>query len=233
MSFITNLFGGGSKKPQIDPAQQKKIQVEKDNLEKERAKEKLEDAVKKTDEKVEKINNEIAQLENEVKSLIQAKRKDKAAVVLKKLKSKKEMLIKLQKQSNFLAKQAGLLEDTEQDMDLMETMKQVNKVTEAQRNKQEELTDELMKAKELQQEAEQRRAELNDLMDDDEDEDELNDMMAEYEAQANEDEKLRMAQNFDKAQKGIITEQPGKTAQTQAPAKKQDNFDSLMAELMN
>lgn len=229
MSFIKNMFGGGAKKPQVDPTQQKKIQDERDNLEKERAKEKLEDAVKKTEDKVEKVNNEIAQLETEVKTLIQQKRKDKATVVLKKLKGKKEILIKLQKQGNFLYKQMGMLENTESDMDLMETMKQVNAVNSKNRDKQEELTDELMKAKEMQQEADQRRSELNDLMEDDEDEDELDDMMKEYEQQANDE----IAMNFNKADKDIISE--SKIGQTQKPqaAKKEDNFDSLMAELMN
>lgn len=229
MSFIKNMFGGGKKQP--DPAQQAKIQVEKDNLEKERAKEKLEEGIKKTDDKIEKTNQEIAQLENEVKLLIQQKRKDKATVVLKKLKGKKEVLIKLQKQSNFLTKQMGLMEDTEQDMDLLDTMKAANKVNEKNRNKAEELNDELMKAKELQDEANQRRNELNDLMDDDEDEDDLADMMAEYEQQANDELKL----GFNNADKNIISDKgqaiPAQK-NTQA-SKKEDNFDSLMAELMN
>lgn len=230
MSFIKNMFGGGPKKPVVDPNQQKKIQVEKDNLEKERAKETLEVAVKKTEDKVEKVNSEISVLEAEVKSLIQQKRKDKATVVLKKLKGKKEILIKLQKQGNFLYKQMGMLEDTESDMDLMETMKQVNTVNAKNRDKQEELTDELMKAKEMQQEAEQRRSELNDLMEDDDDEDDLDDMMKEYEQQANDE----IAMNFDKADKNIISESKmGAHTQKAQAGKKEDNFDSLMAELMN
>lgn len=229
MSFIKNMFGGGKKQP--DPAQTAKIQAEKDNLEKERAKEKLEDGIKKTDEKIEKVNQEIAVLEAEVKSLITQKRKDKATVVLKKLKAKKEVAIKLSKQANFLTKQLATLEDTEQDMDLLDTLKQTNKINAKNREKQEELTDELMKAKELQDEATQRRNELNDLMDDDEDEDDLNDMMAEYEAQANEE----LALNFNAADKHLISDK-GQTAPAQKsaqPAKKEDNFDSLMAELMN
>lgn len=230
MSFIKNMFGGGPKKPVVDPNQQKKIQVEKDNLEKERAKETLEVAVKKTEDKVEKVNSEISVLEAEVKSLIQQKRKDKATVVLKKLKGKKEILIKLQKQGNFLYKQMGMLEDTESDMDLMETMKQVNTVNAKNRDKQEELTDELMKAKEMQQEAEQRRSELNDLMEDDDDEDDLDDMMKEYEQQANDE----IAMNFDKADKNIISESKiGAQTQKAQTGKKEDNFDSLMSELMN
>lgn len=228
MSFIKNMFGGGAKKP--DPVVQAKIQAEKDNLDKERAKEKLEDGLKKTDDKIDKVNQEIGALETEVKSLIQQKRKDKATVVLKKLKGKKEVLIRLQKQSNFLTKQMGLLEDTEQDMDLLNTMKDVNKINAKNRDKQEELTDELMKAKELQQEADQRRNELNDLMDDDEDEDDLNDMMAEYEAQANDE----LAHNFNTADKNLLPDKGQAVPQKQAQgAKKDDNFDSLMAELMN
>lgn len=229
MSFIKNMFGGGKKQP--DPTQVAKIQAEKDNLDKERAKEKLEDGVKKTEDKIDKVNQEITVLENEVKSLIQQKRKDKATVVLKKLKGKKDVMLKLQKQSTFLHKQMALLEDTEQDMDLLDTMKSVNKINAKNRDKQEELTDELMKAKELQDEANQRRNELNDLMDDDEDEDDLNDMMAEYEQQANDE----LAMGFKNAEKNIISDKgQAIPAQKNAQgAKKEDNFDSLMAELMN
>ena len=226
--MFKNLFGS-SKPAKPDAAQQKKIDEEKANLEKERAKEKLDENLKKTEEKLDQLNVEIGKLENEVKQHIMSKRKDKAAVVLKKLKGKKDVALKLQKQSAFLAKQSGLLEDSEQDTELFETMKEVNKINQKNRDQQDLLRDELATAKELDQEAKMRRDELNDLMDDDEDQDDLDDMMKEYEDQANEELKM----GFDKADKNIIT--PGKQT-SQLPAqqnKKADNFDNLMAELMN
>lgn len=230
MSFIKNMFGGGAAPKKPDPVQQKKIESERSNLDKEKAKEKLEDAAKKTDLKIDKINEEIGALESEVKQLIVQKRKDKATVVLKKLKQKKEMVVRLQKQANMLNKQMGLMEDTEQDMDLFEVMKDANKVNQKNRDQQDQLTDELMKAKELEQEAGQRRQELNDLMDDDEDQDDLDDMMKEYEKEANEEIKL----GFDKADKKILSGDKTK-AQTQPvqQKKQQDNFDSMLADLMN
>ena len=226
MSFIKNMLNGGPKKP--DPVQQVRIQVAKDNLEKEKAKEGQEGQLKKTDEKMDKVNHEINQLETEVKALIQQKRKDKATIVLKKLKGKKEVLIRLQKQSNFLNKQAGLLEDTEQDMEMLNAMRDANKVNSKNRDKQEELTDELMKAKEMHQLADQRRNEICCMCDCDDDEDDLDDMMKDYEAQANQEMEL----NFDKANKNLITDKQQQPPHKQSAAKEYD-FDSIMVELMN
>lgn len=224
------MFGGSNKSAKPDPSQQKKIEEERANLDKERAKEKLDDNLKKTEEKLDKLNGEITLLENEVKAHIMNKRKDKAAVVLKKLKGKKEVALKMQKHSALLAKQSGLLEDTEADLELFETMKEVNKINQKNRDQQDLLRDVLATAKELDQEAKMRRDELNDLMEDDDEQDDLDDMMKEYEDRANDELKM----GFANADKNIIT--PGKQA-TQLPgqqnAKKADNFDNLMAELMN
>ena len=225
--MFKNLFG--SSKPQIDPSQQKRIEEERGKLEKERAKEKLDESLKKTDEKLDKVNAEIAQLEAEVKQLIMQKRKDKAAVVLKKLKGKKEVAIKYQKQSAFLMKQTGLLEDTEADLELFETMKDVNKINQKNRDQQDQLRDELALAKELDDEAKMRRDELNDLMDDDEDQDDLDDMMKQYEQEANEELKM----GFDKADNKILDSSSQKKQTQPVAARKEDNFDNLMAELMN
>ena len=228
---MKNLFGGGSAPKKPDPVQQKKITEAKSELEKEQAKEKLEKFLKTTDDKMDKTNKEIEQLEREVKQHIMDKRKDKATIVLKKIKQKKEVLLKCQKQSTMMHKQMALMEDTEQDMGLFDAIKSANAVNQKNRDQQEQLQDELMKAKELDQESKMRRDELNELMDDDEDQDEIDDMLKEYEQQAADEMKL----GFKDADKTIIDKKAQtQTGQTQPAQKQKDNnFDSLMAELMN
>ena len=226
--MFKKLFGANNPAV-LDPAQQKNIESERATLDKERAKEKLDGTLKKTEDKMEILNEEIAILENEVRAHIISKRKDKAAVVLKKLKGKKEAALRLQKQFNLLAKQSNNLEDTEADLELYNAVKLANKVNLDNRNLKEKLQEELIAAKEFDQETKMRRDELIDLMDDDEDQDELDDMMKEYEDQANEELKMR----FDKADKNIIM--PNKQT-NQLPAqqkKKADNFDKLIADLLN
>lgn len=63
MSFIKNMFGGGKKPEAPNPAMQKKIQEERDELEKHKAKEKLTDMMNKNEEKIAKTNGEIDALE--------------------------------------------------------------------------------------------------------------------------------------------------------------------------
>ena len=65
MSFFTNLFGGGQKKP--DPKLQKEIQQEKDQLQRLQAGENLEKQTQKWEARIKAKNQEIAGLEQVTK----------------------------------------------------------------------------------------------------------------------------------------------------------------------
>jgi ABC-type nitrate/sulfonate/bicarbonate transport system substrate-binding protein len=153
--------------------------------------------------------------------------------VLKQLKTKKDQVIRFQNQGNLLFKQVAQLEESEEDRDLVEALKEANKYQEKNREKHEALADELMKAKELEDEHKQRRAEIDDLLAPDEEENEdLDAMMKEYEDEV----KDEIALGFKDADKNIITPNKTPVAQTNTAKpqqKKDENFDSLMADLMN
>lgn len=231
MSFLGKIFGGGPKKPAVDPVQQQKIQQEKAQFQTDKAKETIEEQMKKMEEKVEKANQEIAVLETQVKQHLMEKKKDKAAVVLKKLKAKKENAAKLTKMSMALQQQLINLESTTDDSDFIEAIKAGNKVQEANRDKYEQQAEEIQKMKELQEEHKMRQGEIDDILNMDDDQDDLDEMMKEYEQQAADE----MAMNFEKTDK-MIQKNPAQTnpAQTQpAKAQKKDDFDSMLAGLMS
>lgn len=71
---------------------------------------------------------------------------------------------------------------------------------------------------------------LNDLLDQDEDEDDLDDMMAEYEQEA----ALDVEAQFNQAdqQSNTLPSQQQQNVQPQQQVKKADDFDNLMAEMM-
>ena len=231
MSFLGKIFGGGPKKPAVDPVQQQKIQQEKAQFQTDKAKETIEEQMKKMEEKVEKANQEIAVLETQVKQHLMEKKKDKAAVVLKKLKAKKENAAKLTKMSMALQQQLINLESTTDDSDFIEAIKAGNKVQEANRDKYEQQAEEIQKMKELQEEHKMRQGEIDDILNMDDDQDDLDEMMKEYEQQAADE----MVMNFEKTDK-MIQKNPAQTnpAQTQpAKAQKKDDFDSMFAGLMS
>jgi hypothetical protein len=124
---------------------------------------------------------------------------------LTKVKSKRDAVVKLNKQVNLLHKQSANMESVEQDKDLMDILKQTNKVQEDNQKNVEALQEELEKARELEQERKMNDDMLNNLLDNDDDEDDLNDMLAEYEQEA----ALEMQSNFNKAdqQSGTLPQQ--------------------------
>lgn len=230
MSFLGKIFGGGPKKPAVDPTQQAKIQQEKAAFQTEKAKETIEEQIKKMEEKVDKANQEIAALETQVKQHLMEKKKEKATVVLKKLKAKKENAAKLTKMSMALQQQLINLESTTDDSEFIEAIKAGNKIQELNRDKFEQQAEEIQKMKELQEEHKMRQQEMDDILNMDDDQDELDDMMKEYEQQAADE----MALGFDKTDKLIQKPAQTQPAQTQQPkAQKKDDFDSMLAGLMS
>lgn len=178
MSFFMNLFGGGSpSKP--DPTEQKKSQSEEQKLD---VKAKLDSGIEKSEKQIQTLEKDIKDLETELKSLLIQKRKDKATVILKKVKAKKQILIRVMNQVAFCERQKNLMEVTQGDMDLLDTIKAANLANQKNRDKHDMLAEELLRAKEIETEYKQRRDEIDDLMkDDDEDKDVLEEMMANYE----------------------------------------------------
>ena len=89
--------------------------------------------------------------------------------------------------------------------------------------------EELEKAKELENEAKMNNDMMNQYLQESDDDD-IDDELAEYEAQLNNEEALKMDQQFSDAQKNIVDptlQQPQK-----APAKK-DDVDDMFAQLMS
>ena len=230
MAFLGKMFGG-SQQSAIDPAQQAKIQHEKNAFEMEKAKEIIGEKMKKMEEKVDKENEDITALEGKVRQLLLEKKKDKAMMVLKKIKAKKENAAKLTKMSMALQQQLINLESTTDDSEFIEAIKAGNNIQELNRNKFEDQAEEIQKMKELQDEHKMRQQQIDDILNMDDDQDELDEMMEKIE----EELALDMAAKFNDVQIGL-TEKPAQTnpAQTQpAKAQKKDDFDSMLAGLLS
>ena len=226
MSFIKNLFQKGDNTASKTEA--KKAADAREILEKEKAREKLEQCLGKTDLQLERLYEEIAELETLVKSHIKLKQKDKAMMVLKKLKAKKGTYTRLQKNMNFLSKQATFMESNFNDDDLLDTMKTLNRANSNTRQMQENLANEVTLAKELAQEATMNRQALDDLLDDDDDKEEIDAMMEKYESQIAEDLKA----NFQQADKKLATPGTGKSQKSRPVPKPVSDLDDLIEELM-
>ena len=152
--------------------------------------------------------------------------KEKAKNLLKKVKTRRDNVVKLNKQVNLLYKQIANLESLEQDEELFDVIRDANKVQEMNQQNIEKYTAELEKARELDQQRQMNDEVIDDMLNDDEDEDELDDMLKQYENEA----ASEMKANFNKAEQNanITPERQPDQHHLQA-----DGFDRLMAELMD
>lgn len=110
----------------------------------------------------------------------QEKRREEAMYTLKKIKRIKEFRKNLRNKLEFIDRQVDNIENAMDDVSFTNTLRESNKVLD-QLNKEIDM-EEIVIAKELQEEGKMRREELDALLDD-EDDDELRDELNEIEAQ--------------------------------------------------
>lgn len=157
----------------------------------------------------------------------------KAQTLTKQVKSKKAASERARKEMDVLAKKLVDMEEAQHEAELAKVVKMANAVQQSSGAKKEELVNQIQLAKEIEAEIKSGRNELDELLADQSEDEDMADMMREYEELAVTDQ---MALNFKDADKNIITPNKTPVAQTnvaEAKEKKiaENDFDRIMAEL--
>ena len=129
---------------------------------------------------------EIKQLERKVKDLLLTNQKNKktlAMTILKNIKRKRQAIVKLNKQLNLLIKKEAVLSSQEEDEELYRAMKGANKTLEKTLQTKQDQIEVLEQTRELETRYKELEELHRDLMEDSDD-DEIDDMLKEYEAEA-------------------------------------------------
>merc|ERR1739845_305349 len=108
---------------------------------------------------------------------------------------------------------------------MMDVMKDANAVMKKNAEKQEEFTEQLELAKELQNDQKMNREMMNEYLQDSDDED-LDDELAAFEQEANQEAAMKMNKQFNQADENIIDPH----LQPAQKTKKKDNVDDMFAE---
>lgn len=218
MSFFKKIFSKKQKNTSPNTLQTE-IEAEKAEFETLKLIETIQEKLKVLELKVEKKQDEVKKMESRIRKLIKLDQKPKAKTVLRKVKAKREQIIRLHKHINILNKQLINLESSKEDKELLEMMKLSNQVLEKQQQNAAGLEDELIIAKELEDQRKENDAFLDELFEDDEDE--LEDMMKEYEKEEKEEEFAEVT--YPSFEVGKPLEQE----------KKKENIDDLLDALLN
>lgn len=179
MSFLAKIFGFGDSK-EVTPAEA----VEQEKKQSVDTTKKISDTIDKLEITVEGLNIEILALEKEAKALITSKNKQKAMLSMKKIKGKKDKLIKVTKQIAHLENVKFNLENENDDSEFFEAIRQANKVAEARAKRHEEHLDVMARMKELNDEYKQQQEQMNEYLEIDDAE--LEDLDTLYEQYAEE-----------------------------------------------
>merc|ERR1712187_993725 len=140
----------------------------------------------------------------------------------------KEEITNIPGKANLLEKQKMNMEAAKDDAGFYDAIKDANKQIAKNQEKQEDLMEELEKAKELENEAKMNQEMMNNYLQDSDQED-LDDELDDIMNQMNNEEALKMEQQFSQNDKNIIQPTP---AQPQKQAKK-DDVDDMFAQLMS
>merc|ERR1711976_853190 len=205
-------------------AKQKQMEKEKDAFEVEKNLENLQKSINGFDAKISNLEKKISEGETQVKQLIQAGQKDKAKRTLKNVKRYKDEIVGLQGKLNFLEKQKIQIESQKDDAGFYDALKDGNKIIAKNQEKQEQMLEEVERAKELENEGKMHNEMLANYFEDSADED-LDDELAGYE----QDLALEMDANFNNANSNIISQPQQQTTQPQKKNDVDDMFANLMA----
>lgn len=225
MSFVKNLFR--SKKP-IPSKQQaqlaKEIQKEKNSLHVEQTSEALANSIKKFQSKIEKQTEVNRLLKETVKRHLQAGHKDRAKIVLRKIKRNEELVIRMRKQVNILEKQSLGIEEIQTNQEFAEILAMANQVQLKNKNHLEDLNEELAIAKEVEFDREQSNLMFDELLqsDDSDLEEEIGELFEEYEKELQIDHVVQPH-----VQVPTTIKVPEKSEE-----EKKDEFSMLMAQMM-
>ncbi len=188
----------------------------------------------KAEQTIDKKTAENELLRRKIIDLIKVGQKDNARKLLARKQKNEKMIEALHKRQAFMEKYMLQMEELQQNQEFMDTLNTANKVITKNRDNMEQMSDMLLDAKQMKQESEMARDELNDLIGaDDEEDDDIAEMMKEYEDQVNDE----MKKNLDQHDKKLLDQTKGKPAQQQQtqPTKKskEEDIDELMKELLS
>lgn len=179
MSFLAKIFGFGDSK-EVAPAEA----VEQEKQQSVETTKKITDTINKLETAVGTLNDEILALEKLARELITSKNKQKAMLFMKKIKGKKDKLIKVTKQIAHLENVKFNLENENDDSEFFEAIRQANKVAEARAKRHDEHLEVMARMKELNDEYKQQQEQMNEYLEIDDAE--LEDLDALYEQYAEE-----------------------------------------------
>lgn len=219
MAFIANFFGFGDSSK--DKAEEQKNRDEKEKENHLLAVKTINESIIKLENSMEDQNKDILKLEADIRSLIMNKQKQKAAVLIKKVKLKKSRLATLSKQTMTLHNQLVNLENQSDDSEFFHALKVANKVNQARQERQDEYLDVLTQAKEIQNDIKLHQQRIDELLEIDEEEaEEIDQLYAEYAIQFG-------LQDPTPSQKQPISVKPKEVTPSQPTATKQRaNLDS-------
>ena len=221
-----------SKTPKPQPAPQ---QAHPQLASSDQAKAKIELFIAKTEEKIELKKKENEIMGRKIVDLLKEGKKDLAKRVLIRKKKNEEFIVSAGKKIIFMEKAMHHIEESISTQEMAETLTETNKILEKNREKHDEIMDNVHQVKEMKQASEMAHQELNELMNqnDDEEDEDLEAMMKEYEEQVNQEMKDKFKQADE--QMGIQAKQKNppqqQAAKQKEPPKKE--FDALMKELLN
>ena len=207
-------------------AHQEAIKREQEQFSQAKTMEKSGTTIKKFEAKIADLEQKIAQGETQIKAHLTAKNKDKAKRELTKVKAYKQQIVNVQGQLNMLEKQNMNITTANDDTDFANTLKDNNAMLEKNQHKQEEMMEQLEKAKELENEQKMNQEMMNGMLDQSEDS-ELDDEFARQEAEALGEQANAYDKQFDNNQ--------GLSTKVNVPAqkeKKTDDVDDMFAQMM-
>ena len=198
------------------------------------AKNKMETYLKTCEKKVADKEKENVLIKNKIIDLLKKGDKDVARKFLKRKKKNEELILMLEKRMAMMEKQLTSLEDMQTTTEFIGVIQDTNKAIKKNKVNADDAMDVIKHASELKDMARSENEQLEGLLEDDlEDDDDIADMMKEYEDQVNED----MKKGFEHADKYIIDKDPSKEKPKPSqkdnvkPAKKED-FDDMLSKMM-
>ena len=195
------------------------------------ARAKMEAFVASCESKIEAKEKESELIKRKVVDLLKVGQKQNAKKLLIRKKKNEELVVQLQKRAAMMEKKIITMEEMQTNAEFVNTIKESNQIINKRKMDAQEAMDTLEQARDLKQQSEMYHQELDDLLHDQEDDDDdIADLMKEYEDQVNED----LKKDFQAADKHILDKKPVlKPAQQQAAPKKKDDFNDLLNGLLN
>lgn len=223
--MFAKLFG---KKPKKDPAKEAELNKKKNDLQIKESQHSLEKKIEDNEKKIEVIETKI---KAKTKVALAAKKKgqkSKAMRLLGEIKKEKQKVIKLSGYNTMLQKQMTNIDSIAIDTDMMDIIKDTNKVMEQQQQNQEQNMEILQDAIAINQEMEYNQEEINQLINTQNDE--MNqDLEEEFDA-LDELDVLDAIDDYDTtANTNTNTDQQ----QPQKVQNKETNYDSMLNDLLS